>query len=703
MQRRVRAIVLLLLTFIPSFVILYFVASAHIERDAIAGGRRDVEAVTASLTDQLSRALETLDLLLLDVVADIGSDRGALGDTLTARRLAEMPHLRALLVTDAAGRVRLSTVPSLVGADLRDRRWMARVGVGAPRLVVGAPEAGRFLAEPGRTIREARRWTIPIARRYGEGANGDRGVVLALLNPDYLSGIGRRAAEAFGVQVRFFALDGTLLASTADHDEPIGEQMARAWLFRDFLPARDSGSQAVQDSGGAPAVAAFGTTASGLMAIEVARPMQATLIPAWRRSRDLAIGLAAVGLSTLVALGILAVLGVRVAREQLALRNAEFQRAEAEREAQMLRAARSELQRLLGGVPSMIFRAELGAEGLGQCQFIGGNIATVTGWPADDLSGWDALLTRIDEGELPLRAFLLRVAAEGAAAHEYRLRQPDGSWRWLHVVGTVLSRDGAGGQEIVGQIADMTAEKAANAQLVAAGRLASLGEMATGLAHELRQPLTIMSLAAENLSRAVHDGRYDSVEARTEKIVTQAQRASGIIEHLRRFARGTDQTEPASAFPVAAAVEGVLTLVGSTLRERGIDLATDAGTPPAEVLAHQLPLEQVLLNLLLNACHALEGRPPGAPRRIAILAGPAETSGTVRIEVRDTGGGIPPALLPRIFEPFVTTKAADKGTGLGLSICHGLVKGMKGQIEARNEDGGAVFTITLPAAGAPPA
>lgn len=704
MQGRVRVVALvLLLTLIPSFFAFYFIASARIERDAVATARRDVEAVTASLTDQLSRALETIDLVLLDVAADVGLDRGALGSILTSRRLAEMPHLRALLVTDSAGRVQMSTVASLVGADISDRGWMERATGRTTRLVVGGPEAGRYLGEPGRTIAETGRWTIPLARRYESGRDSARGIVLALLNPDYLTGIGRRASEAFGVQVRFFALDGTLLASTADRNEPIGERLTRAWLFRDFLPVRDSGSQTREDSGAVPAVAAFGTTASGLMAIEVARPMAAVLLPAQRRNRELAIGLAAVGFSTLLALGILALVGVRIAREQLALRQAEFQRAEAEREARLQRSARSELQRLLGGVPSLIFRAELEPDGPAQCQFIGGNIAAVTGWPSGEICGWDGLLSRIEEGDLPLRDFLLRVVAEGWAAREYRLGQPDGSWRWLHVAATVLSQDQAGRPEIVGHLADMTAEKAANAQLAAAGRLASLGEMATGLAHELRQPLAIMSLAAENLRRSVRDGRLDSVPSRVEKIVSQAQRASDIIEHLRRFARGTDPHEAPAAFPVADAVQGVLMLLGNTLREGGVEVTTELGTPPAEVTGHLLALEQVLLNLLINACHALEARPPGEARRIAILAGPGDAPGTARIEVRDTGGGIPPALLPRIFEPFVTTKSADKGTGLGLSICHGLVKGMKGRIEVRNEDGGAVFTITLPAPGAAPA
>jgi C4-dicarboxylate-specific signal transduction histidine kinase len=111
-------------------------------------------------------------------------------------------------------------------------------------------------------------------------------------------------------------------------------------------------------------------------------------------------------------------------------------------------------------------------------------------------------------------------------------------------------------------------------------------------------------------------------------------------------------------------------------------------------------LEQVLTNLLLNAADALMARPPGAPRRIRIAADRGN-DGMVRVTVADTGGGIPAEILPRIFEPFVTTKGPDRGTGLGLSICHGLITAMGGSIEAHNDAAGAVFVLTLAAAHAP--
>ena len=232
---------------------------------------------------------------------------------------------------------------------------------------------------------------------------------------------------------------------------------------------------------------------------------------------------------------------------------------------------------------------------------------------------------------------------------------------------------------------------------MAASRLASLGEMAAGLAHEIKQPLQSISLAAEIAQLAIR--RHDTAEAerRLDRIVEQTQRSADLLDRLRRFARGAEGVTALEDVPLAAVVEGTLSLVGSVLRDASIVVEVALGDPPPVMRGQGVLLEQVLSNLLLNARDALAARPAGAPRRISIAAAPGP-DGMVRLTVADTGGGIAPEVMARLFEPFVTTKGPDKGTGLGLSICHGLVKGMGGSIEAHNEIAGAMFTITLPSA-----
>ncbi len=230
---------------------------------------------------------------------------------------------------------------------------------------------------------------------------------------------------------------------------------------------------------------------------------------------------------------------------------------------------------------------------------------------------------------------------------------------------------------------------------------ASLGEMATGLAHELMQPLQAIMTGTELAQAGARRIEANDIDARLETVLEQVVRARGIIRNLRRFAGGEPETAPVRPIRLAATIGNVMVLIGGLLREAGIEVVTKLEPDGEVVLGHPVALEQVLTNLLINARDALAGRPPGAPHRID-LSTRAE-DGLVRLRVADTGGGIRPDLTARLFEPFVTTKGPDKGTGLGLSISHGLITAMGGSIEVNNGPEGAIFTITLPVATAPPA
>jgi C4-dicarboxylate-specific signal transduction histidine kinase len=278
------------------------------------------------------------------------------------------------------------------------------------------------------------------------------------------------------------------------------------------------------------------------------------------------------------------------------------------------------------------------------------------------------------------------------------MQRPNGAWQWMRSTLRVLEARPDGSLLVVGHAVNVTAEREAAARANAAGRLASLGEMATGLAHELKQPLAIIAMASQNALRAAARGDTEGVTRRLATILAQTMRGGTIIDHLRRFAGASEPGTPPEPVPLAAVVEGALGLVGSTLREALVQVEVALGEPPPVVLGHLVPLEQVLLNLLANARDAMAGLPEGAPRRVWIAA--AATPGEVRLTVADTGGGIPAELIEHVFEPFVTTKGPDRGTGLGLSICFGLVKAMGGTIGVANGPEGAVFTITLPAAPA---
>lgn len=475
-----------------------------------------------------------------------------------------------------------------------------------------------------------------------------------------------------------------LLASSRDPDGQRTGRPAPDWLVA-AIAAR-------------PRALAIGPNAIGIENVyALARP---TLAPGWSVAVGQSLELQRLALRRAVywMLGGGAAFGLGIAIAVWASRREVLRGAR--READLLRAGRAEVLRLLGGLPAVIFHREVSRDGSMRLLYRGGDFEGVTGWRATDLNSDDALRRHAYPGDPQLVDLTETLWRDGQLRYQWRMRQPDGGARWLSTSIRVLDWHGDDRAEVVGYTLNITAEQEAKARALGAAKLAALGEMAAGLAHELKQPLQSMSLAAEIGLLAA--GRHDNAEVlrRFATIVGQAHRASDLIERLRRFASGAGQRTATEDVGLSAVVEGALMLTGSALSKAGVTVEVALGEPAPVIRGEAVALEQVLTNLLLNAADALAAQPPGAPRQVRIAADRG-TDGMVRITVADTGGGIPAEILPRLFEPFVTTKGPDKGTGLGLSICHGLVTGMGGTIEARNDATGAVFVLTLASADAP--
>jgi C4-dicarboxylate-specific signal transduction histidine kinase len=244
----------------------------------------------------------------------------------------------------------------------------------------------------------------------------------------------------------------------------------------------------------------------------------------------------------------------------------------------------------------------------------------------------------------------------------------------------------------VGFIRDISQRKDAAAKLIQSSKLATLGEMATSVAHELNQPLSVIRMAAGNirqrLSKGIVDPKY--LSEKLLRIEEQTARAATIIDHMRMF--GREAKEPAESIDPRNAVKRALDLMGEQLRLAGIEVVTVLPENCACVLGHVIQVEQVLLNLLTNALDAITQSEGMAKITLQVF----EEGNVIHITTQDTGGGIPDDVLQRIFEPFFTTKSMERGTGLGLSVSYGIIQDMKGTIAAENIDDGARFTITLP-------
>ncbi|MCR4538959.1 ATP-binding protein [Pseudomonas sp. 18.1.10] len=246
---------------------------------------------------------------------------------------------------------------------------------------------------------------------------------------------------------------------------------------------------------------------------------------------------------------------------------------------------------------------------------------------------------------------------------------------------------------------DNTEVRRSQQQLTQSAKMATLGEMATGLAHEINQPLNVMRMAIANVLKRLSSGevQIDYLTEKLQRIDAQVQRAARVVDHMRVFGRRSEiEQQP---FDPAQAVEGTLSLLSEGLRGKGVDVRLTPAGFTVQVKGYVDQLEQVLINLMVNARDALLSQREKQPDLRPWIAVHSEHDAShVRIWVEDNGGGIDPRLLERIFEPFFTTKPIGVGTGLGLSVSYGIVENMGGRLSVSNGEHGAQFCVELPLA-----
>ncbi len=262
-----------------------------------------------------------------------------------------------------------------------------------------------------------------------------------------------------------------------------------------------------------------------------------------------------------------------------------------------------------------------------------------------------------------------------------------------------IVRERSGRRLLAGVAVDITDRKAMQAQLVVSDRLAAVGTLAAGVAHEINNPLAFVLsnlsfLAGElhALTRELPPGRMAELEEVLREATDGAHRVRQIVRDLRTFSRGDD--EVATAVNVQSVLESAITLARSEIKQRAQIVRDYREVPLVE--GNEGRFGQVFLNLLINAAQAI---PLGQSEHHEVRLSLRAAGDRVIVEVRDTGMGMPPEVRARIFDPFFTTKPVGEGTGLGLSICHGIVTGFGGDISVESEEGrGSTFRVSLPVA-----
>jgi PAS domain S-box-containing protein len=276
-------------------------------------------------------------------------------------------------------------------------------------------------------------------------------------------------------------------------------------------------------------------------------------------------------------------------------------------------------------------------------------------------------------------------------AFECELKHRDGFTSWIEIKMSIMRDKNGQAAGILGMVRDVSQQKKMLQRLVSADRLASLGEMAAGLAHEVNNPLTAVMGFAYLLEQNpdIPPEIKDDVEA----IYREGKRAAEVIKDFLIFARG--QKPEKQTIYVNDIIEGVLRLRRSQIEAENIEVSLNLGEDLPAIQGDISQLQQVFLNIILNAEYFIHKSRPGGKLTVTTT----QDDGKIKVAIADDGPGIPADKLTRVFDPFFTTKDVGEGTGLGLSICYGIIRGHGGEIYAESEpDRGAVFTVELPVA-----
>lgn len=307
------------------------------------------------------------------------------------------------------------------------------------------------------------------------------------------------------------------------------------------------------------------------------------------------------------------------------------------------------------------------------------------------------------------RQFAEALGAKRTVEHEAAVANGEGHRIW-HTLVVPLNAEGTD-IRLLGSIRDVTATRRLRSDLQEASRLATIGSMCAGVAHEMSQPINVVALWAGRARASIDKGSLDpSRVSRALSIVEeQTRRLSTLLERMRDL---TDESKDTGndLFDASEAALAAVEVVSRQYALKGVSVLLAARREAMPVRGQKAQVEQALLALVANAADAVARRledEPDCPARVRVAIHADVDTNEVVLEVRDTGGGVPVSLQNRIFDPFFTTKDPGQGTGLGLSIAQGVARAMGGSLSTFNigqgtPEAGAVFRLTIPLASARP-
>ncbi len=680
---------------ILNIVLLWGVTVAvlwQIFRDEVDGWKRmaaNFSLTTAAYTQQ---ALVATDLMLRSMM-DWIDDEGIQSETQFAAAVEQRRFHEAI-------RDRLSGLPQVSVASIFSKEGDllgSSTSWPPPPIHIGDREA--FLAQvdpdsPPVSISRAvsalntGRWTFYLSRRIRSRNGQLLGVAVVGIEAEYFSNLFRLISLGEDSSVSLFRIDGSLLATTLNKPDLLGKSYADAQPIRMIRDGLSGSAQVTREPPWWQPSAPEGRIVSSravegfpvLVAVTIGNQ---TFLGQWRERLYFILTLAL----------LLSAVAVLVA--------ALILRLSARTEAAARLALERRLLAALIDTPTALCAV---LDRQGRVIYSNDRFRQVV---AGSNEPGDILRDQAVQGAAPILAFAAGNDAPGIEV-DLQVVRPGDATRHLHFSLSHRSLPEIGDCTILmGQ--DETLRHQALQVVAQTAKLVTLGEMTSGMAHELSQPLNVIKMAAQNaLSEVVPAAPCEAgfrppisdselrpfVAGKLSRIIAQVDRAASILTRMRVFGR-TPEGEP-SLFDVRDACRGALILVGQRLRSVDITVREGLGGEPLMVRSHQSLLEQALVNVLVNARDALL-QSMRTDRWIALTTG-RNSDGRVLITIADNGPGVPADIRERIFEPFFTSKPTGQGTGLGLPLSFGIVREAGGTLSLRPSDEGAVFQIDLPGA-----
>jgi PAS domain S-box-containing protein len=672
-------------------VILAFAASSGYDgwrahANALSATEREIDNESKTLAEQTAWTFQAVDLLLEDTARWYRTDGLRMTperiDEVLANRASGVRQVRLLTITDARGIQRYrSTGAPPADLDVSDRSYFIAQRDGTV--------TGVFMSEPLIT-RSENRAGIVLSRRLEDDKGTFSGVITAIVDVEDLQQVYGAIDLGPGAAINLLRDSGTLLVRNPGSRDLVGRRYPQL--------ATDAGGtmrQIVSPIDGTRDFIAVSRVRGTPLVLAVTRDV-AVALHGWR---DQATRLVARTLLVSL-LGVLAIVALlrqlrRVETSEQALRESEERYALAMEGANEGHWDWDIASDRLFLSPKMKIWAGLGGDSL---------INTRTAWlqqiviHPEDRARFDTALRDHFEAGTPRSEW------------EYRVRQPDGQWRWLLSRGRCLRHATGEPYRFVGSTTDITAEKRAQtdkenleAQLRQSQKMEAIGTLAGGIAHDFNNILGAI-LGYGELAHQ-HSTEGSALRRYLDNVLHAAGRAKSLVDRILVFSRsGLGERVPVH---VQAITEETLELFAASL-PAGIRLEQNLMADNAAVIGDATQLHQVVMNLCTNALHAMEhGGVLGVVLRRIDLSEPRTLSrGTLapgphlQLTVSDTGNGIAPHVFERMFDPFFTTKGVGEGTGLGLSVVHGIVTDLGGAIEVSTKAGcGTTFEIWLPIRG----